>query len=186
MKKCSKCKIIKEYSEFYTDKTTISGYQSNCIICKKYNYKLNRDKYKNNYIENNDRLLDYQNKYYKENKKDRVAYQVKYNNYRKKTDSFFKFKTNMRSRISSAFRKKYWNKNSSTQNLIGESYLFVSNYIENKFTKDMTWENYGKWHIDHILPLCSASTEEDLLKLFHYTNLQPLWAKDNLSKGGKY
>jgi hypothetical protein len=49
----------------------------------------------------------------------------------------------------------------------------------------MTWENQGKWHIDHIIPLSSAKTEKEMYKLCHYTNLQPLWAFDNLSKGSK-
>lgn len=47
----------------------------------------------------------------------------------------------------------------------------------------MTWDNYGKWHIDHIVPLVSAKTEEEMYKLCHYTNLQPLWALDNIKKG---
>jgi hypothetical protein len=52
----------------------------------------------------------------------------------------------------------------------------------------MNWNNYGYygWHIDHIKPLSSAKNEFELIKLFHYTNLQPLWWKDNLSKNGKY
>lgn len=48
----------------------------------------------------------------------------------------------------------------------------------------MTWDNYGDWHVDHVVPLCSADTEEKLYELCHYTNLQPLWAADNISKGG--
>jgi hypothetical protein len=60
-------------------------------------------------------------------------------------------------------------------------------HIENQFTDNMSWDNYGLfgWHIDHIVPLSSAKTEEDLYKLCHYTNLQPLWAKDNWSKSNK-
>jgi hypothetical protein len=50
----------------------------------------------------------------------------------------------------------------------------------------MTLENHGLWHIDHIKPIALATTEEEVIKLNHYTNLQPLWAKDNLKKGAKY
>jgi hypothetical protein len=60
-------------------------------------------------------------------------------------------------------------------------------YIESKFLNGMSWDNYGLngWHIDHIIPLCSAKTEEEFYKLCHYTNLQPLWAKDNWKKSNK-
>ena len=52
----------------------------------------------------------------------------------------------------------------------------------------MTWENHGDWHIDHIRPCCSFNllNDDDQKQCFHYTNLQPLWAKDNLMKGGKF
>jgi hypothetical protein len=49
----------------------------------------------------------------------------------------------------------------------------------------MSWDNHGKWHIDHIIPLASAETEEDIYRLSHYTNLQPLWAEDNWRKNSK-
>jgi hypothetical protein len=49
----------------------------------------------------------------------------------------------------------------------------------------MTWDNYGKWHMDHIYPLSLAKTTEEIEKLCHYTNLQPLWAVDNIRKGNK-
>jgi hypothetical protein len=56
---------------------------------------------------------------------------------------------------------------------------------EEKFTEGMSWDNKNEWHIDHIIPLSSAQTEEELYKLCHYTNLQPLWAEDNLRKSNK-
>jgi hypothetical protein len=70
---------------------------------------------------------------------------------------------------------------------LGCSYQDFIIYLEQKFTDGMSWKNYGLygWHIDHIIPLSSAKNEIDLEKLCHHTNLQPLWAKDNLSKGDK-
>jgi hypothetical protein len=49
----------------------------------------------------------------------------------------------------------------------------------------MSWENRDEWHIDHIIPLSSANSEEELYKLCHYTNLQPLWAEENIKKSNK-
>jgi hypothetical protein len=50
----------------------------------------------------------------------------------------------------------------------------------------MSWENQGKWHLDHKTPISWSETEEEVVKLNHYTNFQPLWAEDNLSKGNRY
>ena len=61
-------------------------------------------------------------------------------------------------------------------------------YLESKFVNGMNWDNYGEWHIDHIIP-CAAfdlTKPENQKKCFHYSNTQPLWAKDNLRKGDKY
>lgn len=74
-------------------------------------------------------------------------------------------------------------------NLLGCSISFLKQYLESKFKQGMTWENQGRfgWHIDHIIP-CAAfdlTKEEEQRKCFHYTNLQPLWAVDNLKKGDK-
>ena len=76
----------------------------------------------------------------------------------------------------------------STMELTGCELPFLKGYLEAKFTEGMTWENHGDWHIDHIQPCCSfdLKEEEEQQKCFHYTNLQPLWASDNLTKGGKY
>ena len=59
-------------------------------------------------------------------------------------------------------------------------------YIASLFQKGMSWDNYGEWHLDHIKPISLATTEEEVYKLCHYTNYQPLWAKDNIIKGAKY
>lgn len=91
----------------------------------------------------------------------------------------------VRSRIGIALKRCGYKKGSYTSTLIGLDYDKLKIYIENQFKKGMSWDNYGEWHIDHKMPLSSAKTEEELLKLFHYTNLQPLWAKENLSKGSK-
>ena len=71
--------------------------------------------------------------------------------------------------------------------MIGCSPQFLKEHLEKQFKDGMNWENYGLygWHIDHIIPLSSAQNEDDIYKLCHYTNLQPLWAKDNLSKGNR-
>lgn len=74
--------------------------------------------------------------------------------------------------------------------IIGCDWTTFKQHIESKFYPNpttgepMTWDNYGKngWHIDHIVPLCSAQSVEDLIRLSHYTNLQPLWAQDNIKK----
>lgn len=74
-----------------------------------------------------------------------------------------------------------------TETLVGCSFNELKCYLESKFKLGMTWENYGSWHIDHILP-CSSfdlTIPEEQVKCFHYSNLQPLWAYENRSKGNK-
>jgi hypothetical protein len=68
--------------------------------------------------------------------------------------------------------------------LLGAEWGVVKSYFENRFLEGMTWDNHtvNGWHIDHIMPLDSAKTKEEYIKLWHYTNLQPLWSKDNRIK----
>jgi hypothetical protein len=112
----------------------------------------------------------------------------KYNDYwnnRKKEEPEFKLLTGMRSRLSSYLKKLNISKTNKTFEIVGCTPELLKEHLEKQFTDGMTWENRNKWHIDHIIPLSSAKTEDELYKLCHYTNLQPLWAEDNLRKSNK-
>ena len=87
-----------------------------------------------------------------------------------------------------AIRKQDGSKFEPTLKLIGSSVPFVRKWIESKFVDGMTWDNHGEWHIDHIRPCASFDlTDPDQQKeCFNYKNLQPLWAKDNLTKGDRF
>lgn len=91
----------------------------------------------------------------------------------------------MRARLSEAFRAKGFKRGSTTEKILGCSWEFLLSYLESRFREGMTWENRGKWHIDHITPLASAKTEEEIMSLCRYTNLQPLWSHENQSKGAR-
>jgi hypothetical protein len=114
-----------------------------------------------------------------------AAGNLRYVRERWKTDSTFRLVCNLRSRTRAALKGK--GKSAKTFRLIGCTIGALKFHLEAQFQPGMTWENYGQWHVDHILPCCSfdlASSEEQH-KCFHYTNLQPLWARDNLSKNGR-
>lgn len=110
------------------------------------------------------------------------------NRYRKKkraTDSVYLLKDRVRNLTTQAFRVNGYSKKSRTHELLGCSWEFLKNHIEQQFKDGMNWENRSEWHIDHIIPLSSANSEKELYRLFHYTNLQPLWAIENLQKKNK-
>ena len=104
-------------------------------------------------------------------------------------DDYFKIKHRLRSRIRDALKRKNSVKSKTTYELLGCSKQEFINYFESKFTEGMTWDKVGKEiHIDHIKPCAKfdLTKKEEQEKCFHYTNLQPLWACDNLIKGSKY
>jgi len=104
---------------------------------------------------------------------------------RRKKDPAFKILTILRGRIRQAL--KGYNKSDLTVKLLGCSIEEFWIHLEKKFTRGMTRENHGEWHVDHIIPCASfdLSKPEEQVKCFHYTNLQPLWAIDNLKKGDR-
>lgn len=192
MKICTKCKEDKELSEFNKNRPECKE----CAkpISKAY-YEKNRDKsitYSRKYrITNKDKIK----KYNEENKERDYQYQLKWYKTEKGKASRAKYlrkwranntvQSRLRSRTNAAFRCSKWYKNAGTVTLIGCDFKTAHNHIESQFTGSMSWENRNEWHIDHIIPLASATTEEELIKLCHYTNLQPLWVEDNLRKGSK-
>lgn len=94
-------------------------------------------------------------------------------------------KHRVRARLHCALKRKGFGKNSSLLSILGCSFESFQQYISAQFQDGMTWDNFGAWHIDHIKPLVIASTEDEVLRLSHYTNMQPLWARDNLIKGAR-
>ena len=90
-----------------------------------------------------------------------------------------------RSLIRVSIRSKGYIKESSTNEIIGCDWDFFKHHIELQFTKGMSWDRIGEIHIDHIVPLSTAGSIEEVIALNHFTNLRPMWAKENLSKGCK-
>lgn len=169
-------------------------------------YIKNKDKYseqaKKYYKENSETIKERTRAYYyanrdailaKEKEKIKTPKQVeaarksaaRYARERRKSDALFTITGRMRCRINDALRKRGFPKTGKTEELLGCSYETLLHHLESQFRDGMSWGNRNHWHIDHITPLASARTEEELTKLFHYTNLQPLWARDNLKKGAK-
>jgi hypothetical protein len=160
------------------------------------NYKKNNveniNKKNKEYFEKNRELNKIKCVKYRNNnlEKSRERYRKWRLNNKEKINSYnqipiIRLKNSLRSRINELMNKKY--NNPRTIDLVGCDYEFLINYIEKKFTEGMSWNTYGYygWHLDHIIPLSSAKTEEEMCKLCHYTNLQPLWAEDNLKKSNK-
>lgn len=145
-------------------------------------YKLHKETYK-------ERRLAYDKEYYKEykvkNKEKINEYMRIYNSNRRKVDPLYRMSRNIRSMLSSVLKK--FKKSKKTVDIIGCTFVEFKLLIESKFEPWMTWDNYGRyngelnygWDIDHIIPISSAKTEGELLKLNHYGNLQPLCSKIN-------
>lgn len=147
------------------------------------NYEAHRDKMKVYYEANRDKRLAYSKNYFKNNRDKLNAYR----NNRVKIDIQFKLSRTLRRRLWKALRGNF--KNGSAVKDLGCTINEFKTYLESKFQSGMTWNNWGSkgWHIDHIKPLASfdLTDRQQLLMACHYTNLQPLWAKDNLIKSDK-
>jgi len=142
---------------------------------------------------NRDKVRETSRKWYSKNKehmrvyrKSRAEINRKYWKERRAKDAVFRIKNNLRNRLNAVLNAK----NSSATKLVGCSWKEFRAHLESKFTEGMSWDNYGKngWHLDHVKPLDAfdLTKEGEIKKACHYTNLQPLWAIDNLKKGNSY
>jgi hypothetical protein len=213
-KVCKKCEIEKELCEFGILRKNVDGLRNTCKVCKDIEDKRYREnnkervyEIKRKWVKNNP---NHKKNYYKDNKErlkleSRIFYEKNKLRYNKqsllwnrvnsekrkeitkkhKQKPEIKLKEKIRHRVYLFLKSKNLKKNNKTFEIVGCSPQSLKEHLEKLFVDGMTWDNQGKWHIDHKIPLASAKTEEELYKLCHYTNLQPLWAEDNMKKGSK-
>jgi hypothetical protein len=210
MKTCNKCKVLKPLECFYKGDTYKDGHRAKCIECIKAYQQENKElkkEYLKKYKELNKKNLKLKNKEYRDKNSEKIkTWRIENENYfksyridnrensrnyvknRNTVDPIFKFKNNVRRLLLHSFKRgrKNLKKIDKTEIILGCTIEEFVIYISKKFKEGMTLGNHGEWHIDHVIPLVTATTEEEVIKLNHYTNLQPLWAKENFSKGGRY
>jgi hypothetical protein len=143
---------------------------------------------------NKEKIAEQDKAYYEANKEKIAEYLNAYKKQRRKSDPLFRLTLNYRRSCLKAFKSISQKKNNSSIKLLGLNnwqelveHLEPQFYDHPKTGEKMTFDNHGfyGWHIDHIIPLSTAETEEDIIKLCHYTNLQPMWAEENLAKSDK-
>jgi hypothetical protein len=200
LKSCSRCKEEKDTSCFGVRSGNLL--LGRCKTCMKIESKIFRDKNREKirrsgrersrkqYAEKTKECLEKQKEWKAKNPDKVKGYRKKhydkewhrvYRRNRYTNEPEFKLIDCLRSRIGKALKRKQV----KTIDLLGCSMKELRIYLESKFQEGMSWDNHGSWHIDHTIPLSSGKTGEEIKKLCHHTNLQPLWAKENLRKGNK-
>ena len=198
MIKCTKCEQDKPESEFRKNSRRVTGHESRCKACLKVGMLKACERYykkhKKECLErskkwgetNKDKASEIDKRYYKSHKQKRFETNKKWLKETIQNDPSHRIVLRLRSRIGYALRKKTGKikKADHTLELLGCTVEELKLYLEKRFVDGMSWDNYGKWHVDHIRPCASFDLrdEEEQKKCFHYSNLQPLWAEDNLRK----
>ena len=192
-KVCSSCKEEQEIKFFNKNKCSIDGFQGNCKNCRKL-YRLSNSleisKNSKKWREDNKEYTFEKNKEYRKNNKEAIkANKRKYEKNKREVNPLFKLSTNLRRNILLCFKNKNFGKNSSTLNIIGCTFEEFKAHIESQFLNWMSWDNYGdicnnleyncSWDLDHIIPISTAKTEEEIYLLNHWSNFQPLCSKVN-------
>lgn len=200
-KKCTKCGEMKTTDNFYKRKSMKDGfniYCKSCMVIINENFKINNPDYEyHRYLNNKESALIRSNQYFKDNPNYNKEYRKNKRNeirlkerQRYKNDPIFKLSKIIRININGCIKRMGFIKNNNTQNILGCSFEEFKDYIESKFEDWMSWGNYGNpkdgilefnktWDLDHIIPASLAKNEEELFKLNHFSNLQPLCSKYN-------
>jgi hypothetical protein len=186
-------KVCKFCNDIFFDKTKNQNRShcgsSECSSLQKREYakQRNQDKYKASIKKFKDNNPDYLKNWRSNNKErnkelNRKSYMSRYRN-----NLNFKLAHLLRHRLNQALKGDA--RIGSHVKYLGCTIEEFKNYLESKFLYGMSWDNYGKhgWHVDHIIPISSFDLQnlDELKKACNFTNLQPLWAKDNWSKGNK-
>ena len=173
-KQCNRCKEEKPIVEFPKSSFNKSGYGSPCKECareKSKQWRKDNPEYKSVVYEAHKKWVDRNRDYL--NARNRKRWH---------NDPVFKLKELVRGNIRRAIKNT---RSKPIETVLGCTCKELKEHLEKQFLKGMEWSNHGEWHIDHIIPLAEAKTEEEVYKLNHYTNLQPLWGVDNLKKGAR-
>jgi len=205
-KKCPGCQKTKNLEDFYPDKRGKNGLRPRCKLCVKQWYKDNIEKCRESnrrayrksdpnkrcergriwYKNNLKRIRELNHRWNEKNPEKRKAIYRKANKKRNSTPRG-QLNRNMSSAILKALRG---NKNGRPwESLVGYTISQLKTHLEKRFKDGMTWENYGKWHLDHIIPITAFNFEKiediDFKRCWALKNLQPLWEKENISKSNK-
>jgi hypothetical protein len=186
-KKCTRCLINQDIKNFFNNKNTIDGKSTWCKSCSKKHNEFKKEEHTNYRKNRKDIQKVYSSNYYINNREREIVKSIEYKKIKRKTDPLFKLKDTISTGIYQSFRIKNYSKAKNTINILGCTIEEFKKHLESKFENWMTWENRGLyngefnfgWDIDHIIPLSSAKDEEDVYKLNHYINLQPLCSKIN-------
>ncbi len=179
---------IRDYNKNYQEKNK----EKIAERFKNYN-QLNKDsisEQRKKYKKDNKEKISISNKLYREKNKDKKNAKDRE---RRESDPHFKLRCNLSTLIRQSLKTSGFFKNSKTMKILGCSFVDFKKHLEVQFELWMNWDNYGSyklnekrtWNIDHIIPVSSAKTEEDIIKLNHYTNLRPLCSKHNNEKSNK-
>ena len=189
LKWCNKCKCTKEIDSFGSSKSAPYGLDSICKNCR-------RDAATNRRVANPERVKEIRrnsrNKYAEKSRENKKKWAEenrdhirKYKREKYKNDPIYKMQLVCRQMVKRMFKSTGIKKCYKTQEVLGYGAKDLKFHIEKQFKEGMSWDNYGEWHIDHIIPISLAKTLEEGIILSKLENLQPLWAKENILKSNK-